>query len=82
MKYIIVIDEKDFKDHIEEVIITHNNEEEWKDMIDVEYIKKHMMPMLSRKYLSEDNKTEIEESMDIGYILGWNTCVDEILGEE
>lgn len=78
MKYIIVIDEKDFKDHIEEVIITHNNEEEWKDMIDVEYIKKHMMPMLSRKYLSEDNKTEIEESMDIGYILGWNTCVEEL----
>ena len=43
MKYVIVVDEEDFKNHIEEVIITHKNEEIWKDMIDVEYIKDHIV---------------------------------------
>ena len=42
MTYVIVVDEEDFKNHIEEVIITHNNEEIWKDMVDVEYLKAHI----------------------------------------
>ena len=77
MKYIIVIDEKDFKDHIEEVIVTHDNKEEWKDMIDVEYLKKHMKLMPNRKEI-ENNESELEEAMDIGYVLGWNTCIEEL----
>lgn len=74
MKYIIVIDEKDFKDHIEEIIITHNNEEEWKDMIDTEYIKKYMKPMISKKY---PRGSELFND----YVNGWNDCIDEVSGE-
>ena len=70
MKCIIVIDDKDFKEHIENVIITKDNEEIWKDMIDVDYLKDHMKTL----------KKKVPHGSDLfnDYVNGWNDCVDEV----